>query len=48
MDDVLGIKINVKQVSASEYGVQSIPQLRVEEILEEELISLMTETDDSI
>ena len=48
LDDTLSIQINVQQTSSTEYGVQSIPQIRFAEILEEELIQLMAEMDDSL
>jgi hypothetical protein len=48
LDDTLSVTINVQQQDTSNYGVQSIQQVRFEEIFEEELNALMAETDDSI
>jgi hypothetical protein len=48
MDDTLSVTINVQQQDTTNYGVQSIQQVRFEEIFEEELNALMAETDDSI
>jgi hypothetical protein len=47
MDNSLAVTVNAKQTAATEFGVQSIQQIRLEEIFEEELIDLMAETDDS-
>jgi hypothetical protein len=48
MDGTLSVQINVQQETATEYGVQSIQQVRFMEIIEEELIASMLETDDSL
>jgi len=48
VDGTLSVQVNVQQESATLYGVQSIPQVRFQEILEEELIAAMTDTDDSL
>jgi len=47
-DGSLAIQISVKQQNITDYGVQSIQTVTLNEIFEEELINLMTETDDSI
>ncbi len=48
LDGTLAVQVQVKQNSTMNYGIQSIPQVRFRELLEEELINLMTEPDDSI
>ncbi len=47
-DQTLSIQINVKQQTAIDFGIQSIPSVTFEELFETELIELMLETDESL
>lgn len=47
-DQNLSVQINVQQEDSTQFGVQSIPQVRFDEVIEAELIQMMSTTDDSV